>query len=119
MIEFRNIHSTVKLVLDCDVKNYQDIPENIINIIDAVCNSNNYFWKITHYKQNNVPIIPASLLEVYKITDEELEKKAEEWVKENMDCCRADNSVNQSIPYFSEEERCIAKSAYKAGAKHE
>lgn len=64
MIEFRNIHSTVKLVLDCDVKNYQDIPENIIKIIDAVCNSNNYFWKITHHKQKNVPIIPASLLEV-------------------------------------------------------
>lgn len=58
-------------------------------------------------------------VEVCKITDEELEKKAEEYVKENMDCCRTDNSVNQSIPYFSEEERCIAKSAYKAGAKHE
>ena len=45
------------------------------------------------------------------------EKEADEWVKENMDCCETDNSVNQSIPYFSEEERCIAKSAFKDGAE--
>lgn len=43
------------------------------------------------------------------------EQKAEEWCKENMDCCKTDNSVNQPIPYFSEEERCIAKSAFLAG----
>ena len=45
------------------------------------------------------------------------EKEAEEWVKENMDCCKTDNSVNQSIPYFSEEERCCAKSAFQDGAE--
>lgn len=45
------------------------------------------------------------------------EKEAEEWVKENMDCCKTDNFVNQSIPYFSAEERCIAKSAFKDGAE--
>lgn len=45
------------------------------------------------------------------------EKEAEEWIKENMDCCKTDNSVNQSIPYFNEEERCIAKSAFIDGAK--
>ena len=45
------------------------------------------------------------------------EKEAEEWVKENMDCCKADNSVNQSIPYFDEEERCCAKSAFQDGAE--
>lgn len=44
------------------------------------------------------------------------EKEAEKWVKENMDCCKTDNSVNQSIPYFDEEERCCAKSAFKDGA---
>lgn len=69
MIEFRNIHSTVKLVLDCNVKHYQDIPENIIKIIDEVCNDNNYFWKITQHKYVNVPVIPASLLEVRKNDD--------------------------------------------------
>lgn len=45
------------------------------------------------------------------------EKEAEEWVKENMDCCKTDNSVNQSIPYFDEEERCCAKSAFRDGAE--
>ena len=45
------------------------------------------------------------------------EKEAEEWVKENMDCCKTDNSVNQSIPYFDEEERCCAKSAFQDGAE--
>ena len=45
------------------------------------------------------------------------EKEAEEWVKENMDCCKTDNSVNQPIPYFDEEERCCAKSAFKSGAE--
>ncbi|MBR3197103.1 MAG: hypothetical protein IKF66_01230 [Methanobrevibacter sp.] len=45
------------------------------------------------------------------------EKEAEEWVKENMDCCKTDSSVNQSIPYFGEEERCCAKSAFQAGAE--
>jgi hypothetical protein len=45
------------------------------------------------------------------------EKEAEEWVKENMDCCKTDNSVNQSIPYFDEEERCCAKSAFIDGAE--
>ncbi len=45
------------------------------------------------------------------------EKEAEEWVKENMDCCKTDNSVNQSIPYFGGEERCIARSAFKDGAE--
>lgn len=44
------------------------------------------------------------------------EKEAEEWVRENMDCCKTDNSVNQSIPYFDEEERCCAKSAFQDGA---
>ena len=62
MIEFKNIHSTVKLVLDCNVKHYEDIPENIIRIIDEVCNTNNYFWNITQHKHANVPVIPASLL---------------------------------------------------------
>lgn len=70
MIEFRNKHSTVKLVLDCNVKHYQDIPENIIKIIDEVCNTNNYFWKITQHKYVNVPVIPASLLEVKRCLDE-------------------------------------------------
>ena len=64
MIEFRNIHSTVKLVLDCNVKTYQNIPENIIKIIDEVCNSNNYCWRVTQHKYVNVPVIPTSLLEV-------------------------------------------------------
>ena len=64
MIEFRNIHSTVKLILDCNVKSYQNIPENIIKIIDAVCDANNYFWRVTQHKRVNVPVIPASLLEV-------------------------------------------------------
>ena len=45
------------------------------------------------------------------------EKEAGEWVKENMDCCKTDNSVNQSIPYFDEEERCCAKSAFQDGAE--
>ena len=45
------------------------------------------------------------------------EKEADEWVKENMDCCKTDNSVNQSIPYFDEEERCCAKSAFQDGAE--
>lgn len=45
------------------------------------------------------------------------EKEAEEWVKENMDCCKTDNSVNKSIPYFDEEERCCAKSAFQDGAE--
>ena len=45
------------------------------------------------------------------------EKEAEEWVKENMDCCKTDNSVNQPIPYFDEEERCVAKSAFQDGAE--
>jgi len=45
------------------------------------------------------------------------EEEAEEWVKENMDCCKTDNSVNQPIPYFDEEERCCAKSAFKDGAE--
>lgn len=45
------------------------------------------------------------------------EKAAEEWIKENMDCCKTDNSVNQSIPYFDEEERCCAKSAFQDGAE--
>jgi hypothetical protein len=45
------------------------------------------------------------------------EKEAEEWVKENMDCCKTDNSVNQSISYFDEEERCCAKSAFQDGAE--
>ena len=45
------------------------------------------------------------------------EKEAEEWVKENMDCCKTDNSVNQPIPYFDEEERCCAKSAFIDGAE--
>ena len=45
------------------------------------------------------------------------EKEAEEWVKENMDCCKTDNSVNQTIPYFDEEERCCAKSAFQDGAE--
>ena len=45
------------------------------------------------------------------------EKEAEEWVKENMDCCKTGNSVNQPIPYFDEEERCVAKSAFQDGAE--
>ena len=51
------------------------------------------------------------------MTKEELEKEAEKWVKENMDCCKTDNSVNQSIPYFDDEERCCAKSAFQDGAE--
>ena len=46
------------------------------------------------------------------------EKEADEWVKENMDCCKTDNSVNQSIAYFDEEERCCAKSAFQDGAEY-
>ncbi len=45
------------------------------------------------------------------------EIEAEKWVKENMDCCKTDNSVNQSISYFDEEERCCAKSAFQDGAE--
>jgi hypothetical protein len=45
------------------------------------------------------------------------EKEADEWVKENMDCCKTDNSVNQPISYFDEEERCCAKSAFQDGAE--
>ena len=45
------------------------------------------------------------------------EKEAEEWVRENMDCCKTDNAANQSIPYFDEEERCCAKSAFQDGAE--
>ena len=41
------------------------------------------------------------------------EKEAEEWVRENMDCCKTDNSVNQPVSYFSEEERCCSKSAFQ------
>lgn len=48
---------------------------------------------------------------------EELNRKAEEWVKENMDCCKTDNCVNQPIQYFDEEERCVAKSAFQDGAE--
>ena len=71
MIEFRNRYSTVKLVLDCNVNNYQDIPDNIIDIINEVCDSNNYYWRITQHKYNNVPIIPASLLEMKRYSEQE------------------------------------------------
>ena len=45
------------------------------------------------------------------------EKEAEEWVKENMDCCRTENCTGKDIPYFDEEERCCAKSAFQDGAE--
>lgn len=45
------------------------------------------------------------------------EKEAKEWVKENMDCCRSENCVGKDIPYFDEEERVCAKSAYMDGAE--
>ncbi len=46
------------------------------------------------------------------------EKEAEEWVKENMDCVKTDNMLNEEIPYYSDEERCCARSAYIDGAEY-
>lgn len=45
------------------------------------------------------------------MTDREL---AEEWCKENMDICKAECGFGEA-PYFSDEERCIAKSAFIDG----
>ena len=45
------------------------------------------------------------------------EKEAEEWAKENMDCVKTENCLNQDCNYFSDEERIIAKSAFKDGAE--
>ena len=44
------------------------------------------------------------------------EKEAEEWAKENMDCVKTENCLNQDCNYFSDEERIIAKSAFEEGA---
>ena len=49
--------------------------------------------------------------------EQEIREKAEIWVKENMDCCRSENCIGKDIPYFDEEERVCAKSAYIDGAK--
>ena len=49
--------------------------------------------------------------------EQEIIEKAEIWVKENMDCCRSENCTGKDIPYFDEEERVCAKSAYIDGAK--
>ena len=99
MIEFRNIHSTVKLVLDCNVKHYQDIPENIIKIIDGVCNSNNYFWKITQHKYVNVPVIPASLLNENERLKQQLEEIKTAWVDYQM--------VKDDDPDFHKYVDCV------------
>ncbi len=45
------------------------------------------------------------------------EKEAEEWAKENMDCVKTENCLNQDCNYFSDEERIIAKSAFEDGAE--
>lgn len=45
------------------------------------------------------------------------EKEAEEWAKETMDCVKTENCLNQDCNYFSDEERCIAKSAFEDGAE--
>ena len=45
------------------------------------------------------------------------EKEAEEWAKENMDCVKTENCLNQDCNYFSDEERIIAKSAFEEGAE--
>lgn len=43
-------------------------------------------------------------------------EEAENWIKENMDCVKTDGSFNQDSSYFSDEEKSIAKSAFKDGA---
>ena len=43
------------------------------------------------------------------------EEMAEEWVKENMDCVKTVSYLNHDCNYFSDEERSIAKSAFKDG----
>ena len=43
------------------------------------------------------------------------EEMAEEWVKENMDCVKTVSCLNHDCNYFSDEERSIAKSAFKDG----
>ncbi len=50
------------------------------------------------------------------MNEQEIREKAEIWVKENMDCCRSENCAGKDIPYFSDEERACAKSAYIDGA---
>ena len=45
------------------------------------------------------------------------EKEAEEWVKENMDCVKTESYLNHDCNYFSDEERSVAKSAFKDGAE--
>lgn len=37
--------------------------------------------------------------------------------KENMDCVKTENCLNQDCNYFSDEERIIAKSAFEEGAE--
>ena len=43
------------------------------------------------------------------------EEMAEEWVKENMDCVKTVSCLNHDCNYFSDEERSIAKPAFKDG----
>lgn len=45
------------------------------------------------------------------MTDKE---RAEEWCKENMDICKEGCGFGEA-PYFTDEERCIAKSAFIDG----
>lgn len=53
------------------------------------------------------------------ITDEELEKEAEAWVEENMDCVKSVSHINPvtGCNYYSNEARYIAKQAVKDGIK--
>ena len=45
------------------------------------------------------------------------ESESEEWVKENMDCVKTEGLLIHDCNYFSDEERCVAKSAYQDGAE--
>lgn len=51
------------------------------------------------------------------MTEEQINELAEKWCVENMDCCKIDNTRNEETPYFSDEERCIAKSAHADGIR--
>lgn len=45
------------------------------------------------------------------------EKDAEEWAKENIDIVKTVSYLNHDCNYYSEEERSLAKSAFKNGAE--
>lgn len=44
------------------------------------------------------------------------EAESEIWAKENMDCVKTVSFLNHDCNYYSDEERCVAKSAFQAGA---